>query len=258
MVLASWPRPLRNLVFSILGISWTSKFLGELRTRHASKYDVLTAIFKRNRFDVRVTGEDKIPDSGGCVFATNHPHGFFDGLGALWLGSRNNHDCRAIGRHFISVFEPIQDFFLFIKIDTERRSEQGAQVTEQSAAFVESGGRLAITAAGRLGYSKPIWKPARDLPWKTGTVRIATKANAPIVLVYSDMRHSIIRQAAQRVHPVVRALVQVWSFRFKRSQKLHLHVLDVVQPTDLPPGTVQEQTAWLQTRFNELSAAYQQ
>ena len=43
-------------------------------------------------------------------------------------------------------------------------------------------------------------------------------------------------------------------YRFGRSLRLHMHVLDVVYPEQLPEGTPQQQTAWLQARFDELAA----
>jgi 1-acyl-sn-glycerol-3-phosphate acyltransferase len=92
------------------------------------------------------------------------------------------------------------------------------------------------------------------LPWKPGAVRFSQAAQVPIVLVYVDVNHSIARQVSQRLHGVVRALMQVWAYRFGRSLKLHLHVLDVVTPEQLPEGSAQQQTNWLQARFEKLAA----
>ena len=257
MLLENWPQPIRNLLMRILGIRWALKFLSEISQDNPSKYELLTRIFQRNDFDLQVTGEEKIPGGRGCVFATNHPHGLFDGLGAIWIASKYGHDCRAIGRHFLSVFEPIEDWFLFVKIDANRNSEAGQQVTEQSAQFLKDGGSLVLTPAGRVGVSRPLTSPAQDLPWKTGTVRIAQAAQAPIVLIYVDVKHSIVRQLGQRAHGVVRALLQVWGYRFGRSQKLHMHVLDVVEPEDLPAGSAKQQINWLQAHFDKLVQDFQ-
>lgn len=257
MLLENWPRPIRYLLFRVLGVHWATRFLRGITTDNPSKYELLTRIFQRNRFDVQVTGEAQIPVGLGCIFATNHPHGLFDGLGAIWIASKYGHDCRAIGRHFLSVFEPIKDWFLFVRIDANRNSEAGTQVTEQAAAFLRNGGSLVLTPAGRVGVSRPLHSPARDLPWKTGAVRIARAAQAPIVLIYVDVNHSVVRQLGQRMHGVVRALLQVWGYRFGRTQKLHMHVLDVIEPGNLPDGSAKHQTLWLQARFDERAAAFQ-
>jgi 1-acyl-sn-glycerol-3-phosphate acyltransferase len=253
-LLEHWPTPVRSLLFSILGVNWAARFLSRLAADGPSRYELLNRIFQRNRFDVQVTGEEKIPIGRGCVFATNHPHGLFDGLGAIWIASKKGHDCRAIGRHFLSVFEPIEDWFLFVKIDANRNSEAARQVTDQAVQFLRTGGSLVLTPAGRVGVSRPLNRPARDLPWKTGVVRISQAARVPVVLIYVDVNHSVIRQLGQRVHGVVRALLQVWGYRFGRSQKLHLHVLDVVEPGDVPAGPARDQTLWLQARFDRLAA----
>jgi 1-acyl-sn-glycerol-3-phosphate acyltransferase len=257
MLLENWPQPIRRMLLWLLGIQWAHRFLINLSVDKPSKIELLNRIFQRNHFDVQVTGEDKIPMGRSCIFATNHPHGLFDGLGGIWLGCRNGQDCRAIGRHFLSVFEPIRDFFLLVKVDANRQAQAARQIMEQSVSFLKGGGSLVITPAGRVSVSRPLWKPAEDLPWKSGAVQLCQSAEVPIVLVYIDVNHSIIRQLGQSVHGVVRALLQVWAFRFGRSQKLHMHVLDVIYPEQIPAGTAKEQTKWLQARFNSLAVNFQ-
>lgn len=207
MLLENWPQPIRLFLLWCLGIQWAHKFLTSLSVDEPSKLKLLERIFQRNNFDVQVTGEEKIPSHHGCIFASNHPHGLFDGLAAMWLGNRHSHDCRAIGRHFLSVFEPIRDWFLLVKVNADRQTPAARQVIKQSVKFLKKGGSLVVTPAGRVGVSSPLWKPARDLSWKPGTVQLCRSAEVPIVLVYIDINHSIIRQLGQRVHGVVRALL---------------------------------------------------
>ncbi|GJM13380.1 MAG: hypothetical protein DHS20C12_17830 [Pseudohongiella sp.] len=256
MLLENWPKPIRLLLLWLLGVHWAHRLLDRLSSDQPSKLELLNRIFQRNHFDVRATGEEKIPTGGGCIFVSNHPHGLFDGLGAIWLGTKNGHDCRAIGRHFLSVFEPIRDWFLLVKIDSNRQAQAAQHILEQSAAFLKEGGSLVVTPAGRVSVSRPPWKSAQDLPWKSGAVRLQRDTEAPIVLVYIDVNHSLIRQLGQRAHGVVRALLQVWAYRFGRSQKLHMHVLEVVYPEQIPAGTTKAQTEWLQARFDTLASEY--
>lgn len=254
MLLENWPAPLRSALFKILGVNWSHRFLNSLAEDKPSKQVMLERIFARNNFDVKVAGEEKIPQGHGCIFASNHPHGLFDGLGAIWLGCKYGHDSRAMGRHFLSVFEPIRDWFLLLKVDEARRGQTSKQLVQEAAGFIKDGGSLVMTPAARVGVSRPLWTPAQDLPWKPGVVRFACAAQAPIVLVYIDVNHSIARQVGQWLHGVVRALMQVWAYRFGRSLKLHMHVLDVVYPQQLPEGSAKQQTAWLQAHFEKLTA----
>lgn len=254
MLLENWPAPIRSALFTLLGVNWSHRLLNDMAADRPSKQVLLERLFARNHFDVQVSGAEKIPQNKGCVFASNHPHGLFDGLGAMWLGCKYGHDSRAIGRHFLSVFEPIRDWFLLLKVDANRRGQASKQTIQEAAAFIADGGSLVVTPAGRVGVSRPLWTPAQDLPWKPGAVRFSQAANAPIVLVYVDVNHSVARQVGQWFHGVVRALMQVWAYRLGCSLKLHLHVLDVVMPEQLPEGSVQQQTAWLQAHFEKLAA----
>jgi len=254
MILNNWPAPLRYALFKLLGVHWAQRMLNELGSDNPNKQELLERLFARNNFDIRVTGAESIPRNRGCLFASNHPHGLFDGLGVMWLGCKYGHDSRAIGRHFLSVFEPIADWFLLVKVDANRRGQASKEVVKEVAMFLTAGGSLVVTPAGRVGMSRPLWRPAQDLPWKPGAVRFSHASQAPIVLIYIDINHSVMRQIGQKFHGVVRALMQVWAYRFGRSLKLHMHVLDVVYPEQLPEGTPQQQTAWLQARFEQLAA----
>jgi 1-acyl-sn-glycerol-3-phosphate acyltransferase len=252
MPLKNWPKPIRQLLFWLLGIHWAHRFLTNLSADKPSKLELLDRIFQRNHFDIKVTGENKIPQGRSCIIATNHPHGLFDGLSGIWLGSKNGNDCRAIGRHFLSVFEPIREWFLLVKVDSDRQAQAARQILDQSVNFLKDGGSLVVTPAARVSVSRPLWKTAEDLPWKSGVVQLSRRAKAPIVLVYIDVNQSVIRQLGQSIHGVVRALMQVWAYRFGRTQKLHLHVLEVIHPEQIPPGTLKAQTQWLQARFDSL------
>ena len=97
MLLEIWPAPIRSALFKILGVNWSHRLLNGMAADKPSKQELLERIFARNNFDVQVSGTEKIPQNQGCVFASNHPHGLFDGLGAMWLGCKYGHDSRAIG-----------------------------------------------------------------------------------------------------------------------------------------------------------------
>ena len=99
MPLENWPKPVRDLVFWFIGVRWAHRFLTNLSSDKPTKLELLERIFQRNHFDVKATGEEKIPQSQGCIYVTNHPHGLFDGLGGIWLGCKHGQDCRA-GRGF--------------------------------------------------------------------------------------------------------------------------------------------------------------
>lgn len=250
-MLDNWPKPLKSLAFRVTGIHSASHLLTRLRSENPGNHQFLTQLFARNRFDITVTGEDKLPSEGGYLIVSNHPHGFFDGLAAIWLGSKDGGDCRAIARHFLSVFEPIKDLFLLIKLDQQRRSAQGEAIRKQASEFVANGGRIAIMGAGRLSIAKPFWAKAKDLPWKTGPVRIAQAAQAPIVLVNIEMPDSSIRQLSQRIHPIVRALLQTWAYLLGKSQRIELSVISVIQPQEIPQISPRQQTQWLQKQLTK-------
>lgn len=251
MVLENLPKPLRSMLFAILGVRWAGRMLrSEISETDGSNVQILTRLFKRNDFDMTINGLEQLPEVP-CIVVGNHPHGLFDGLALLWLASQKGAPARAISRHFLAVFEPIKDFFLFIKLSKLQKAERGDAMVQQAADYIRQGGTLVITPAGHLSIATPLWSKAKDRPWRTGVARIAQQANAPIVMVHVSMADSMLRQLAHKIHPVLRAICQVWAFRFGKHQAITLSIVGVVQPTELPEGSSREQTEWLQREFDK-------
>lgn len=251
MVLETIPKPVRAALFALLGVRWAGKMLrAEISATDGSNYQILTRLFQRNQFEITVNGLDLLPTEP-CVVVGNHPHGLFDGLALLWLASKKGAPARAISRHFLSVFQPIESFFLFIKLTKLRQAERGNALVQQAADYVREGGTLVITPAGHLSIAKPFWGKAEDRAWRSGAIRIAQQAKAPVVLVHVVMKESAFRQMAHKIHPVLRALCQVWAYRFGKRQQITLNILGVVPVDEFPVGSPNQQTKWLQAEFNQ-------
>lgn len=249
-MLEHWPGPLRRSLFKVLGVDWADRLLDQAwRAGNGQLHGMLDWLFRRNRFALDVNNAELIDNLDGCIVAGNHPHGLFDGLALAWLASRSGHKTRVIARHFLNVFEPLQRVFLSVRLDSQRRSRAGRASLNAAEALLAEGGRLVITPAGGISVASPFWRKARDPQWRTGVVRLARTSGKPIVLVDVQMSHSPTRQLLHRIHPIVRALAQVWAYRLGKAQHIRLTVVAVVQAHELPQDQpLHVQAAWLQAR----------
>lgn len=250
-MLDHWPTPLRQGLFKLLGVNWAGRLLNNAwETGRGDLHGMLDCLIRRNRFNITVENSDILNNVTSCIVAGNHPHGLFDGLALAWLASRDGHETRVIARHFLNVFEPLRRVFLAVRLDNQRRSVSGHASIEAAQDWLNNGGRLVITPAGGLSRAKPFWAQAHDPAWRTGIIRLAHSTGRPIVLVDVVMPDSPIRQLLHGLHPIARALVQVWAYRLGKRQTIHLRVVDIVQPADLPSEQpLPEQAAWLQRRL---------
>lgn len=250
-MLDHWPAPLRQGLFKLVGVDWAGQLLNRAwQTGHGDLHGMLECLFRRNHFDITVENAERLDEVDSCIVAGNHPHGLFDGLALAWLASQNGRETRVIARHFLNVFEPLRRVFLAVRLDGQRRSVSGRASFEAAQDWLNSGGRLVMTPAGGLSRAKPFWGRARDPAWRTGIVRLAQSTGQPIVLVDVAMPESPIRQLLHGLHPIARAVAQVWAYRLGKRQTIHLRVVDVIQPDDLPADqSLPEQAAWLQRKL---------
>jgi len=250
-MLDHWPGPLRRMLFKMLGVDWAEQLLNDAwQSGNDDLHGMLDALLRRNCFKLTTENTDLLDELGSCIVAGNHPHGLFDGLGLGWLASETGVPTRIMARNFLNVFGPLRKVFLTVNLHSERRAIDGSKTLSAARKWLMDNGRLVITPAGGLSRARPFWREAKDPPWRAGIIHLARETRRPIVLVDVQMPRSPIRQLLHGIHPVLRAIVQVWAYRLGKHQRIHLRVVAVIMPAELPEeGTVYEQALWLQNQL---------
>lgn len=251
-MLDHWPAPVRRTLFKLVGVNWAEQLLNDAwQTGDGDLHGMLDTLLRRNQFSLTAENTDLLDNLGSCIVAGNHPHGLFDGLGLAWLASRTRVPTRIMARNFLNVFGPLRQVFLSVNLDSERRSLGGSKTLAAASQWLQEEGRLVITPAGGLSQARPFWRNATDPTWRTGIIRLARETNRPIVLVDVQMPRAPVRQLLHRIHPVLRAVVQVWAYRLGRHQRIHMRVVEVIAVSDLPSErSLTDQALWLQNRLH--------
>lgn len=244
-MLARWPNWLRRMLFTLTGVNWANRYAR--RCQHPSQAQMLADMFAGRGMTVTIENEALIDHLGPCIVAGNHPHGLWDGLALAMLASQQGHRSKVIARDFLTVFTPLADQFLTVKLSTQRKLVGGQSPLAPALAHLAAGGRVVMTPAGGLSIARPMWSEAKDPPWRSGVARLMVQSQCPVVLVRVFTAKSVARQLAHRLHPIIRALAQLLAFRLRRSADLRLSVLRVVHPEELPYHDPQRNALWLQS-----------
>lgn len=135
---------------------------------------IMNAITKRNWQDT-----NKIPKSGAVVFYSNHVS-YLDALVLAHLLYKNGRAVRFIGKE--AVFKlPVIGWVLrkAEQIPVKRQSDSAAIALAEAIAALEMGHAIGIYPEGTLTRDPQLW----PMTGKTGAVRLALSANAPLVPV---------------------------------------------------------------------------
>ncbi|GAB3257598.1 lysophospholipid acyltransferase family protein [Chitinimonas naiadis] len=133
-----------------------------------------------------VHGQAHIPATGPVVIVANHPLGALDGSALIQLVSQVRKDVRMVVSDVLLQFRPARDILLPVD-NLSGRSNRG-NVDGIDAALAR-GEVVIIFPSGEVSRATP--RGIRDGIWRTGFLRVAARARAPILPVHIGGRNSL-------------------------------------------------------------------
>lgn len=185
----AWP-VLRPLLYGMLGYSRARRMADELLTLTGREsFDRLS---DQLAFSLSIDGLERVPQTGRCIIAANHPTGLADGV-AVWevLKRRRRDVVFFANADAIRVNPSFEDVIIPVEWVQEKRSPAKTRETlrRAAAAFAEEkcvvifpSGRLAVRKAGKMVEKE----------WFPTVVGLARKQAAPLVPLNLDARNSML------------------------------------------------------------------
>lgn len=134
----------------------------------------------------RATGIQHIPASGPVVIVANHPLGALDGAALIKLVSSVRRDVRMVVSDILMQFKPAQDILLPVDNLSGRSNRNNVAGIDAALARGEA---VIIFPSGEVSRAGP--RGIRDGLWRTGFLRVAARAKAPILPVHIGGRNSV-------------------------------------------------------------------
>lgn len=137
--------------------------------------------------DVRyaASGCEHIPPTGPVVIVANHPLGALDGAAVIQLVSRVRKDVYMVVSDVLLQFQPARDFLLPVDNLSGRSNRNNVDGIDAALA---RGAAIIIFPSGEVSRASP--KGIRDGLWRTGFLRVAARAQAPILPIHIGGRNS--------------------------------------------------------------------
>lgn len=189
-----WPavaRPLIWVLFALLGWHRLNRVYARYADRQGPEFARALLASRGIKLRYFPSDLDRIPRSGGVVFAANHPLGAMDGLALLYTIAAVRPDVRLVGNALLERIEPLKPYLIGVVPfeGAHRNPVASGRGLLEAKQWVEEGGALIIFPAGEVSsWSLGRWG-VHDRPWSRASQRFLREVKAPVMPV--DVRASL-------------------------------------------------------------------
>jgi len=191
--------------------------------------------------DLRVSGQDSIPETGTAIFVANHPTGIADGFVVHDILSPIRKDAVYLAnRDAIRVAAGLDQMVIPVEWVDEKRSRERSRETFRAlvSAFRDQRA-IVIFPSGRLARMEN--KKLVERPWTITAVNLARKYDAPIIPMYIDGRNSGLFYFLWHLSLELKDMTLFHEVLNKKGQRYDVTIGAPILPSDLK-GDAQQVT----------------
>lgn len=173
---------------------------------HLTGFDFVEKVLDYFDFSYRTTDRemDRIPVSGKVVIVANHPIGSLDGLALLQFIHRLRPDVKVVANELLMSIEPLRSTLLPV-------NNMGGMTVKENLQNIhnhlQQEGALIIFPAGEVSRLRPTG--IKDIKWNSGFLRIASRAQAPILPIHIQARNSALFYGTSMLYKPLATLLLV-------------------------------------------------
>lgn len=233
-----WPLA-RPVLYSMLGYRKARTMADELvLLTGRESFDLLS---RQLRFDMSVSGLDRLPATGRCIVAANHPTGLADGV-AVWdlLKQKRDDIIFFANADAIRVNPKFEDVIIPVEWVVSKRSPSKTRETLKRAAEAFAQEKcVVIFPSGRL--ARKVDGKMEEKDWFPTVVALARKQAAPVIPLNLDARNSALYYLLCDLSNELRDITLFHELLNKNGSKIRMTFGEAIAP-DLLKGDPAELT----------------
>ncbi|MFL1011081.1 GNAT family N-acyltransferase [Flavisericum labens] len=178
------------LLMKLLKISTLNKIYN--RNKHLNELEFLNAILDDFQIKFEIPEEDlkRLPKDGAYITISNHPLGGIDGILLLKLMLEQRKDFKIIANFLLHRIEPLKPFIMPVNPFEDRKDAKSSLTGfKNSILHLREGHPLGIFPAGEVSTYRD-GKLVVDRPWEEAAMKLAKKAEVPVVPIYFHAKNS--------------------------------------------------------------------
>ena len=192
------------LLMKVLKISTINKFYN--KNKHLKDIEFLDAILNEFQIKFEIPEEDlkRLPKDGAFITVSNHPLGGVDGILLLKLILEQRDDFKIIANFLLHRIEPMKPYIMPVNPFEDRKDVKSSIAGFKNAIrHLRDGHPLGIFPAGEVSTYKD-GKLVVDKEWEVSAMKLAQKANVPIVPIYFHAKNSKLFYKLSRISDTFR------------------------------------------------------
>ncbi|KZN54169.1 GNAT family N-acyltransferase [Pseudoalteromonas luteoviolacea] len=182
---------------------------------HLEGLEFVEQVLEELDFDARFKPKqiEHIPSEGSVVIVANHPIGSLDALALIKVLAKARPDLKVVANRMLMSITPMHSLLLPVdNLSNASRKQELANIQKH----LKSEGALLIFPAGEVSRLGPTG--IKDCKWNTGFLRMAKKANCPILPIYIKAKNSPLFYGTSMIYKPLASLLLVKEM-FKQRQK---------------------------------------
>lgn len=182
---------------------------------HLQGLEFVEQVLDELNFDTRYKPKqiEHIPDEGKLVIVANHPIGSLDALALIKVLSTVRQDLRVVANRMLMSVTPMHS--LLLPVDNLSGMSKKQELSNIQN-HLKDGGALLIFPAGEVSRLGPTG--IKDCKWNSGFLRMAKKANCPILPIFIKAKNSPLFYGTSMIYKPLASLLLVTEM-FKQRQK---------------------------------------
>ncbi len=182
---------------------------------HLQGLEFVEQVLDELDFDTRYKPKqiENIPSEGKLVIVANHPIGSLDALALIKVLSSVRQDLKVVANRMLMSVTPMHS--LLLPVDNLSGTSKKQELSNIQK-HLKDEGALLIFPAGEVSRLSPTG--IKDCKWNSGFLRMAKKANSPILPIYIKAKNSPLFYGTSMIYKPLASLLLVKEM-FKQRQK---------------------------------------
>ncbi|KNC67993.1 GNAT family N-acyltransferase [Pseudoalteromonas ardens] len=182
---------------------------------HLQGIEFVEQVLEELDFDARFKPKqiEHIPSEGSVVIVANHPIGSLDALALIKVLAQVRPDLKVVANRMLMSLTPMHSLLLPVdNLSGASRKQELANIHHH----LKQEGALLIFPAGEVSRLGPTG--IKDCKWNSGFLRMAKKANCPILPIFIKAKNSPLFYGTSMIYKPLASLLLVKEM-FKQRQK---------------------------------------